>query len=151
MPSEEFPIEYQNELQDCAPACLKMIADYYGKSSSALAPLYEHCHLSDMGATILDIRKAAGNLGFHTLAVQCTMDDLLNEIPLPAIAFWKSCHFIVVYASNEEYIFIADPAIGPIIYTYEEFKYGWYSKDKNSGALVVFEQPSENSDTKQSG
>lgn len=139
MLSEEFPIEYQNGLQDCAPACLKMIADYYGKSSSALTPLYEHCHLSDTGATILDIRKVAGNLGFHTLAIQCTIDDLLNEIPFPAIVFWKSCHFIVVYERNEEYIHVADPALGRIRYTHQEFKCGWYLKDKDRGILVAFE------------
>lgn len=133
-----FPLEYQTDLQDCGPACLKMVTEYFGKSCT-LDFIKEQCHTTDDGTSIFDMRIAAENLGLHAIAIKGTMDHLLNDVPLPAIALWRDIHFVVVYMVDDECICTCDPAIGCILYTYEEFQKGWYLKDENKGILLAVE------------
>jgi ATP-binding cassette subfamily B protein len=50
-----FPHEYQMDAKDCGPACLKIIAKYYGKYYS-LQYLRDLCGITREGVSFLDIR-----------------------------------------------------------------------------------------------
>lgn len=143
MQFKKYPIKYQTRLQDCATTCLEMIADYFGKPCDPKS-LYEQCNVEESGASVLELGNAAKKIGFKTLAIKCTMDDLRNDIPLPAIIFWKTHHFIVAFAKDDEYIFVSDPAVGRILYKHEEFEKGWYLTNEKCGVLLAVE-PSDSS------
>ena len=51
---KSFPIEYQMDSQDCGPACLKIIAKYFGKYYS-LQYLRDKCGIMKDGVSLLDI------------------------------------------------------------------------------------------------
>ncbi|WP_255431214.1 cysteine peptidase family C39 domain-containing protein, partial [Pedobacter sp. N36a] len=108
----------------------------------------------------MDISHAAESLGFRTISIKCTLDDLLNRIPLPAIFHWDNSHFIVVYktSSSRFSIFkqskenkfakkpvyngslnVADPAKGQITYSSKEFASKWLKDNTDKGALLVLE------------
>jgi ATP-binding cassette subfamily B protein len=72
-----------------------MIAKYYGKSYS-LETLREKTCITREGVSLLGINKAAEQLGFRTLGV-CVSLENLYEAPLPCIVHWKQEHFVVVY------------------------------------------------------
>ena len=84
---KSFPIEYQMDSQDCGPACLKIIAKYFGKYYS-LQYLRDKCGIMKDGVSLLDISTGAENIGLRTLSIQCTMETLINNVPLPAIIYW---------------------------------------------------------------
>lgn len=91
-----FPFYKQLDTKDCAAACLRMVAKYYGKSYS-LQKLREMCHITREGVSLLGISDAAENIGFRTLGVKIPFEKLKDEVPLPCIAHWKQRHFVVVY------------------------------------------------------
>ena len=133
--------------QDCGPACLKIIAKHFGKFYS-LQSLRDKCGITKEGVSLLDLSTGAESIGLRTLAIKCTIDDVVNSVPFPAIIFWKDSHFVVVYYANKKYIWVSDPAKGRIKYTHEEFKKGWYQKGAKQGVLLAIEPTAEFKDSK---
>ena len=142
-----FPVEYQMDSQDCGPACLKIIAKHFGKFYS-LQSLRDKCGITKEGVSLLDLSTGAESIGLRTLAIKCTIDDVVNSVPFPAIIFWKDSHFVVVYHANKKYIWVSDPTKGRIKYTHEEFKKGWYQKGAKQGVLLAIEPTAEFKDSK---
>lgn len=95
-----FPVDYQMDSQDCGPACLKIIAKYFGRFYS-LQYLRDRCGITKQGVSLENLSTGAESLGLRTLAIKCTLDDIINKIPFPAILFWRDSHFIVVYHANK--------------------------------------------------
>ena len=133
-----FPIEYQMDSHDCGPASLKMVAKYFGRYFS-LQYLRDKCGITKEGVSLLDISTGAESIGLHTVAIKCTVEDIVNKIPLPSIVFWNNNHFVVVYDADKKHIWVADPQKGHMKYTVEEFQRGWYLSNENCGALLALE------------
>lgn len=144
---KRFPVEYQMDSQDCGPASLKIIAKHFGKFYS-LQMLRDRCGITKEGVSLLDLSTGAESIGLRSLAIKCTIDDVVNSIPFPAIIFWKDSHFVVVYGADKKYIWVSDPAKGRIKYTHEEFRKGWYQKDENQGILLAVEPMADFKDSK---
>lgn len=87
-----FPVEYQMDSQDCGPASLKIIAKHFGKFYS-LQFMRDRCGITKEGVSLLDLSTGAESIGLRTLAIKCTIDDVVNSIPFPAIVFWNDSHF----------------------------------------------------------
>ncbi|SHF66400.1 bacteriocin-processing peptidase. Cysteine peptidase. MEROPS family C39 [Bacteroides faecichinchillae] len=133
-----FPVDYQMDMQDCGPACLKIVAKHFGRFYS-LQYLRDRCGITNQGVSLLDLSTGAESIGLRTLAIKCTLSDVVNQVPFPAIIFWKESHFIVVYHANKKYIWVSDPAKGRVKYTHEEFRAGWYPKGESIGVLLAIE------------
>ncbi|MBZ4190586.1 peptidase domain-containing ABC transporter [Niabella beijingensis] len=136
-----FPCDRQLDMMDCGPACLKMIAKYYGKYYS-LQYLRDKCGISKEGVSFLGLSHAAEGLGLRSLSLKCTIDELIIKVPLPVIVHWDNSHFIVVYKTNPRTtgIYVADPAKGYIRYSKEEFSKKWIKKaEKDKGVLMAME------------
>ena len=126
----KFPHYKQLDSMDCGPTCLRMIARYYGKSYS-LQYLRTRSYITRAGVSMLGISEAAENIGFRTKGYRLTWEELRDEVPFPCIVHWKQRHFVVVYdikkKRNGELVYVADPAIGLLKYTKEEFLKCWLS------------------------
>ena len=143
---KRFPVEYQMDSQDCGPASLKIIAKYFGKYYS-LQYLRDRCGITKAGVSLLDLSTGAESIGLRTLAIKCTIDDLVLKVPFPAIVFWNDSHFIVVFHATRKHIWVSDPAKGRIKYTHEEFRRGWYQKGEGRGILLAVEPTAEFKDS----
>ena len=84
------------EAMDCGPASLKMIAKYYGKSYT-MQTLRERCFITREGVSMQGISDAAERIGFRTLGVRLTFEQLADETLLPCILHWNQNHFVVCY------------------------------------------------------
>lgn len=139
-----FPFFHQHDAMDCGPTCLKMIAQYHGRTFS-LEKLRELCRISKEGVSMLGISMAAENIGFKTLGVHINFNQLKDEVPMPCIVHWKQNHFVVVYRIKRGKVYVADPAHGLIKYDIKEFLSCWISTrndDKPEGiALLLEPQP----------
>lgn len=131
-----FPVEYQMDSQDCGPACLKIIAKYYGKYYS-LQYLRDSCGITKEGVSMRDLSIGAERIGFHTLSLKVGLNDLVQRVSLPVILFWDASHFIVIYHADKRSIWVSDPAKGKIKYNHEEFRRGWYLPGETTGVLLA--------------
>jgi len=123
-----FPFFQQLDAMDCGPSCLRMIAKHYGKNYT-LQTLRDKSYITREGVSMLGISDAAEAIGFRSMGVRITFEQLLTEAPLPCIAHWKQNHFVVVYKISQKKgktsVHVADPARGLITFTKDEFVSGW--------------------------
>jgi len=137
-----FPFVKQPDAMDCGPACLKMIAGFY-KMSFSLESLRKKCYITREGVSFLGLSEAADSLGFRTIGVKIPFEMLNENVPLPCIVHWRQKHFIVVYKIRNDKIWAADPAVGLVKYTREEFVKCWASTiaDGKPAGLVLIIEP----------
>jgi ATP-binding cassette subfamily B protein len=88
----QFPFVKQLDVMDCGPACLSMVANYYGKSYSPQT-LRERSYFTREGVSMLGISDAAESIGMRTMGVRLSFDKLVKEVLLPCIAHWKQKHY----------------------------------------------------------
>ncbi len=116
----------QLDANDCGPACLRMIAGYYGKKYP-IQFLRERSYLTRQGVSLLGISDAAESIGFKTLGTRLSWEQLKLQVPKPCIVHWMQNHFVVVYKTQRNHVFVADPALGLIRYRLADFLKGWIS------------------------
>jgi ATP-binding cassette subfamily B protein len=133
---------------DCGPACLRIIAKYYGKSYP-LQVIRDKTHLTKKGVSMLGIEDAAKAIGMHTEGVKITWEQL-NDISLPCIIHWRRKHFVVLYdikkSRNPKFqdeIQISDPACGLLKYKRDEFLKHWLSSDDKKHGFALTVEPSK--------
>ena len=125
-----FPLVEQAEEMDCGAACLTMICRHYGISMT-LGKLRDLCNVTTMGATLDSLARAGESLGFTTRGIQCIYESL-RGFELPFIVHWEGYHYIIVYGTSKEWVWIADPALGFRKLSVEDFERGW------SGTCLLF-------------
>lgn len=126
---------------DCGPTCLRMVAKYYGKAIS-LQELRELAQTTREGSSILGISNAAEKIGFRTLGVKVTFEQMVEDATFPCIAYWNQQHFVVVYKIKNDTVFVADPSHGLLKYTKAEFLKSW-AGDGPKGILLLLEPSPE--------
>lgn len=141
-----FPHYTQLDMMDCGPSCLRMISKYYGKSYS-LQTLRDKCYISREGVSMLGISEAAESLGFKTMGVKISFEQLVEEVQLPCILHWNQNHFVVCYKIKKKnrkvQLYIADPASLCLTYTKDEFLKCWGIKESKIGLALIL-QPTAN-------
>jgi len=136
---QRLPFYHQLDGKDCGAACLKMIAAFHDKKFS-IQYLRELAHISRLGVSLLGISNAAEKIGMRTLAARVNYHMLAADAPLPCIVHWNQNHFIVVCKIKKGKVFVADPAVGYVKYSKEEFCKGWYGSfynDDTEGVLLL--------------
>ena len=136
-----FPHYHQLDFADCGPTCLRMIAKYYGRTYS-VQYLREHAFITREGVSMLGISDAAEHIGFRTMGVRITLEQLEQEVPLPCILHWNQRHFVVCYKIKKGKFYIADPAAGRVVFDRTEFGRCWFStsvEGKDTGTALLLE------------
>jgi len=118
---------------DCGPTCLRMISKYYGNVFT-LNDLRNKAHITREGVSMLGISDAAEAIGFHTLGVKLTYEQLLSEAQLPCIIHWNQSHFVVVHAVKQNKVYVADPSSSLLVYNKPEFERCWLTITESNGS-----------------
>jgi ATP-binding cassette subfamily B protein len=139
-----FPFLQQIDGLDCGPTCLEMIGRYYGRNYSRQY-IRQLCQLDRQGASFATLGRAAERLGFRTLGVRLSFEDLRDKALLPCIAFWGSAHFVVIYRISGDRVSVADPSAGLLTWTREEFESSWLAETggNGSGFVLLLERTGE--------
>jgi ATP-binding cassette subfamily B protein len=130
-----FPHEFQLDAKDCGPACIKIVAKFYGRFFS-LQYLRDLCGINREGITFMDMSVAFEHIGIRTKALKISYEKL-QQLPLPCVVHWENNHFVVVYKISKTRVWISDPARGLISYNSQEFKKGWLGQIVNWAVLAV--------------
>lgn len=142
---KKFPIYRQLDVMDCGPTCLRMIAEHYGLFLD-INRLRQACGVSREGVSLMGISQAAEEIGFATHGAKLSMEQLVQEVPLPCIAHWNQQHFVVVVRATRRKILVADPMNGLLEYTPAQFATGWALATLNDGqkaGITLLLEPNE--------
>jgi len=118
-----------------------MIAKFYGRSYSRQF-IRQLCEQDRQGTSFATLSRAAEHLGFRTLAVRLSFEDLKEKTPLPCIAFWANSHFVVVRRVSKNRVHVADPSSGFLTYTRQEFEKLWLNgslSEEEWGYVLILE------------
>ncbi|WP_431294968.1 cysteine peptidase family C39 domain-containing protein [Pedobacter sp. P26] len=105
---------------DCGPACLSMIASFYGRDYD-LRFLRSKSFLNRKGVSLQGICEAGEFIGLDHFSAKLTLNTLgakNNEVKMPCIIHWNQNHFVVLYKisknlfTHKNKYLIADPAYG---------------------------------------
>ena len=111
--------------------------------SFSLESLRKKCYITREGVSFLGLSEAADSLGFRTIGVKIHFEVLNENVPMPCIVHWRQKHFVVVYKIKNDKIWVADPAVGLIKFSREEFVHNWASTvvDGKPAGLVLIIEP----------
>jgi ATP-binding cassette, subfamily B, bacterial len=135
-----FPFYKQQDVMDCGPTCVRMIAKQFGKTLG-INNLRNQSQYSKDGVSLLGISKAAEKVGFKTLAVKFDIETVINDAPLPCILHWNQNHFVVLYKATKNNFTIADPAKGIIKLSKQEFEQNWISNTEEKKGIALLLEP----------
>ncbi len=139
-----YPFYQQLDAMDCGPTCLKMVAKFHGKLFT-LDYLRVHCYITRLGVSLIGISTAAEHIGLKTLGVKLSLQELVEQAPLPAILHWNQNHFVVLYDvstklfSNERIFILGDPAMGIVKISESAFRKGWLGDKFTTGVALLIE------------
>jgi ATP-binding cassette subfamily B protein len=135
-----FPSYKQPDQRDCGPTCLKIIAEYYRKTIP-LAKIRSLSETSRQGSSLLYLSNAAEKIGFKTIGVRISYQDLTKNVPLPCVLHWEDNHYIVVYKVRKDKVCLSDPARGLIVIRKPDFLRGWIGEnaDNQEGIALLLE------------
>lgn len=132
----------QNNERDCAPACLSMVAMYYGLKFP-ISKYRELLKTDKTGTNIYGIVDGAKQIGLDADALSGTPSELMSGIhggiiKFPFIAHTVSSegllHFVVVFGTKKGSFLIGDPAKGKTSLSFDDFFQNW------TGYIVTFEK-----------
>jgi len=135
----------QIDEMDCGAACLGMICRYFGRKVS-LPRIRQLCHTATDGTSLKAISRAATELGLAARALKISLRNL-SLMPLPAIVHWEGNHWIVLYDVDEQFVRVADPAVGLRKLTRREFEAKWTGYAALFDYTPAFEQAPESKPT----
>ncbi len=126
---------------DCGPTCLRMVASFYGRNYP-LNKLREFCNINRMGVSLLGISEAAEKIGLRSIGAKLPLSGL-EEAQLPCIVHWRKHHFVVLYKIRKGTYYVADPSLGLVRYSREEFLENWLKDKAPSGGTVLLLSPGD--------
>ena len=127
-PQMQAPL--QTKLYDCGPAVLAEALRRRGVEvrSDAIERL---AGTTPRGTTMLGLQQAAAALGVRTQGMLLTFRDL-RRASLPAIAFIRDRHFVLVISADPDAVTLLDPAVGQVVVGRAQFVREW------RGEVLVF-------------
>jgi len=135
----------QIDEMDCGAASLGMICRHFGRKVS-LARIRQLCHTATDGTSLKAITRAATELGLAARALKVSLRNL-PMMPLPAIVHWEGNHWIVLYHVDEQFVRVADPALGLRKISRREFEAKWTGYAALFDYTIAFEQAPESKPT----
>lgn len=136
--SRKFSFHAQHDAMDCGPACLKMIAGFYGRTLK-LDSLRERSYITKNGVNFLGLMEAGTSIGMRTLAVKAPLSKISQHAPFPCIIHWEQNHFIVLYKIKGQRFYLADPGKGLLVLNRQDFVKGWTGGQDIDGLSLLLE------------
>lgn len=153
-PTPEQPAETKDPASDgmvlqrsaytCGPAALATLLKMLGSEENYYEAITRIVSIGQHGTTLLDLKRSAEALGYQAEGYRKTIDELVLSGPVLAhVVIGGYHHFTVVEGVVGETVFMADPQLGRVNVSLEQFKTIWSGAVlKVSGAKPVEAVPS---------
>ncbi|QZY54911.1 peptidase domain-containing ABC transporter [Crassaminicella profunda] len=134
MLKEKYYCVKQHDITDCGAACIATICKQYGLQMP-ISKIRQVAGTDKKGTNAYGLVKAAKALGFTAKGVKGEKEAIFSEFPLPAIAHViineNILHYVVIHHVDKDKIIIADPDVGVVNYTPDDFFKIW------TGVLIL--------------
>lgn len=118
----------QYDESDCGPACLAMLAHYYGKKT-LLSRIREWTKTDKEGTSLYGIIEGGKHLGINITGVKAENTSDIDNSELPMIAHIINdqgyMHFVIIEKKTKNNLHIIDPAKGKEKIKFMEFEKKW--------------------------
>jgi ATP-binding cassette subfamily B protein len=111
-----------------------------------LARIRQLCHTATDGTSLKAICRAGTELGLAARPLKISFRNL-PLMPLPAIVHWEGNHWIVLYDVDEQFVRVADPALGLRKIPRQEFETKWTGYAALFDYTPAFEEAPESKST----
>ncbi len=137
----KYPHYTQFDVMDSGAVCLRMVCKYFGKNYP-LETLRELSFITKEGTSLMNLSDAGENLGFRTMKMHLTFQQLVGEVELPCIIQWSQYNYVVIYKITKDRITIGDPVCteGIVTISKKDFLQRWIPKSDmvyNIGAVLT--------------
>lgn len=110
----KYPIILQRNCNDCGPACIYTLCEYYNIPYNQ-KDILSQIDLTPKGTSIWNMQLALKSLGFSCKAVY--IEDFFHyDFSIPIIALIKAnnilLHYVVIYQKTENTLLVGDPSSG---------------------------------------
>lgn len=120
-----IPFIEQHQKTECGLCCIAMVSSYFDHEIT-LQELRDMKETGRDGTTFKQLIDLFENMGFECKSFKYPKEKhVLQSIYLPAIALWKKQHFIVIEKIKNDRVYILDPELGRLRYSYDEFLSGF--------------------------
>ena len=138
-----FPQQFAG---DSGPACLQMLAQYYGQHFP-LRLLRERMQQEADSSELMSLCVTAESLGLRSMLSRMPfetdgVESNLRKAPFPCIVSLDNEHFVVVSKIDKKYVYLVDPVLGHRRMPVVEFLEAWQREDQ-TGWVVVLEATPE--------
>ena len=127
---------YQAETNECALACLSMLAETQGLNAP-LEELRERFPASAHGTALSTMCDILAELAIPAYPVAFDLDEIA-ELPLPAILHYGASHYVLLAYRQGSYVCVMNPAIGEQLLPVAALK------SEISGYALVLDREAEN-------
>lgn len=103
-------VTLQVESQECALACLVMVAAAHGLHLD-LASLRRRFSISIKGTNLAQLMRYAQVLEFSCRPLRLELEEI-GQLRMPCILHWNLNHFVVLEKVRGKRLVILDPAVG---------------------------------------
>lgn len=127
---QRLKLRKQQTRIDCGPACLTMVAGYYGYETS-ISEFSDLVNLNSNGCSMYDMLNACEKIGFDCDGYQASVEEIIeardkDEIKFPLICHIiseeKMLHFVVVEKIDGKTVTVYDPGTGKNKVDIKKFK-----------------------------
>ncbi len=114
-------IRQPNKL-DCAPACIRIIQNYYNDSKDySYEELRTFCNTNEKGTSVYNLNKALNEIGY-TSKIELIKIDEVKKIDDIMILLVDQNHYVICYEIKNGKYHIVDPARGKYFLTEDQLK-----------------------------
>lgn len=138
---KKYPAYTQLDHMDCGPTCLKNVLEHFGKKIE-INDIRKKSSITLNGVSFLGLAEAAEKYQLKTIPAKLRLEQLTDQVPLPAILHWEDKHFVVLFEVNQTHAVIADPRFGLKRLTIEEIANNWIKNPNElepKGAVLLIE------------
>ena len=122
----KVPFIEQHQKTECGLCCVAMVSSYY-KHEISVKDLRSIKETGRDGTSFQNLIELLEGMGFAVKSFRFPKErmDAFKNIKTPAIALWESKHFIVIERVTSKFVWVADPELGKLKYSFGEFSEGF--------------------------
>ena len=117
---EVVPVVLQQKQNDCAIACLSMLAQFHKLKCDL--NIQDHHSDDSKGISIEKLISIANSIGLTAKASKVPWHKL-QTVAKPCILFWRNNHYVVLISVLDEGCTIHDPSCGKMFFYWPQFYY----------------------------
>lgn len=125
-----FPEIFQEGENDCGRICIKMICKFY--KINFIEDLISKNRLS-----IYEVVNSLLLLKFQSMAIVIDNIENIHKLHYPFICLLNKSHYVVVYKSTKNFIYISDPLKGKINIRKKTFEKLIFNNTDRKGEIIL--------------